>query len=91
MNTPTVITIAAVGGLAFLVLLGLVLRRAAPPMAIAAEDTSADELPIVPSAAPGGRHHVDTVQHVRPDYMPAIGRRRIAAETDTQRIDWPRS
>lgn len=31
-----------------------------------------------------GRHHEDTVEIVAQTYMPPIGRRRIAAETDTQ-------
>lgn len=93
MSTLAVISIAAVGGLAFLVLLALVLRRAAPPLGLAVEDTTPDELPVVPAGPPvarPGRHHLDTVELVLPDYMPPIGRRRIAAETDTQRLEWPR-
>src|SRR5690349_11147497 len=37
-----------------------------------------------------GRHHEDTVEIVPADYSPHIGRRRIARETDTQRIEYPR-
>lgn len=34
-----------------------------------------------------GRHHEDTVEIVPQTYMPLIGRRRIAAEADTQIIE----
>lgn len=39
--------------------------------------------------APAGRHHEDTVVIVPSDYTPHIGRRLIARETQTQRIEWP--
>lgn len=37
-----------------------------------------------------GRHHKDTVVTVPANYNPHIGRRLIARETNTQRIEYPR-
>ena len=89
MNTTVLIIVCGLAGFALLLLLGFALRHAAPPnMTLAVEDDTDDAQIPAPTV---GRHHHDTVEIVLPGYMPPIGRRRIAEDTNTQRIDWPRS
>ncbi|MFI7547238.1 hypothetical protein [Actinoplanes sp. NPDC049599] len=39
---------------------------------------------------PVGHHRLGAIEHVPTDYTPHIGRRLIARETETQRIEYPR-
>lgn len=92
-NQLFIAVIASLWGLALLVVAGWFVycarhREFPEPH----EGATADSAPLLEPVdePPVGRHHEDTVDIVPPDWQPHIGRRLLARETKTQRIEYPR-